>query len=293
MVDVEFAYAFTTGMVATVNPCGFAMLPAYLGFFLGTDDTDRDTVGALVRGLVVGATVTAGFLLLFAIAGLLVSWTSLGVGEVSPWFTVAVGLALTGLGGAIALGWTPTILLPRLDRGGRDRTLWSMFLFGLSYAVASLSCTLPVFTTVVVTSFSRTSFTSGVATFVVYGLGMGMLLMVLTLSLALARRGVLGALRRVLPYVQRVSGAIMALVGVYLVWWGVYEIRLLRRDEWERGAGPVDTVTGWSTSLQTRLSDLDAVQVALVLGLVIASVVLVALIRADRRARRAADHDAA
>lgn len=286
MLDVEFAYAFTAGMVAVVNPCGFAMLPAYLGFFLGADDGERDTLGSLSRGLVVGAAVSAGFMLLFALAGALVAWTSLGVGRISPWFTVVIGVVLTAAGVAIAAGWTPTILLPRLDRGGRDRTLWSMFLFGLSYAVASLSCTLPVFSTIVVTTFSRTSFASGVATFLAYAAGMAMLLIVLTLTLAAARRGFLTALRRVLPHIQRISGGIMALVGLYLLWWGVYEIRMIRRDEWRSGAGPVDLVTGWSTSLQNRLSDLDAVQVALVLGLVIASIVLAALVRADRRARR-------
>src|SRR5699024_6517911 len=116
-----------------------------------------------------------------------------------------------------------------------------------------------------------------------YAAGMAMLLIVLTLTLAAARRGFLSALRRVLPHIQRVSGGIMALVGLYLLWWGIYEIRMISRDEWRSGAGPVDMVTGWSTALQHRLSDLDAVQVALVLGLVIAVTVLAALIRADRR----------
>lgn len=285
MFDVEFAYAFTAGMVATVNPCGFAMLPAYLGFFLGTDDEERDTLGSLLRGLFVGVSVSAGFMLLFAVAGTLVAWTSVGVGHISPWLTVVIGLVLAVGGIAIAAGWTPAILLPRLNRGGRDRTLWSMFLFGLSYAVASLSCTLPVFSTVVVTTFSRTSFAGGIATFLVYGLGMAMVLILLTLTLAVARRGFVTALRRLLPHMQRISGAIMAVVGVYLVWWGVYEIRMLQRDEWQRGAGPVDVVTGWSTSLQNLLADLDAVTVALVIGLVIAVIILAALVRADRRAR--------
>ena len=35
MIDGQFVYALTAGMVVTLNPCGFAMLPAYLGSFLG------------------------------------------------------------------------------------------------------------------------------------------------------------------------------------------------------------------------------------------------------------------
>ena len=42
MIDAPLALAFASGMVATVNPCGFAMLPAYLGYFLGLEGQDRD-----------------------------------------------------------------------------------------------------------------------------------------------------------------------------------------------------------------------------------------------------------
>lgn len=286
MIDAQFAYAFTTGMVATVNPCGFAMLPAYLGYFLGTEagDDETSTGASLLRGLVVAGAVSAGFLVLFAVAGMLVSWTSLGVGQISPWFTVVIGVVLTVAGIAFFRGWAPTLMLPRLDKGGRNRSLWSMFLFGLSYAIASLSCTLPVFTTVVVTTFSRDSYASGVATFVAYGAGMAMLLTALTLTLALAQRGLATGLRRALPYVHRVSGAIMALMGIYLVWWGIYELRLIHQGE-VTGSGPIDWMTNWSSRLSERISGLDALTVALAIGLAIAVVVLVALIQADRSAR--------
>ena len=33
--------AFSAGMVATLNPCGFAMLPAYLSYFMGLQDEEE------------------------------------------------------------------------------------------------------------------------------------------------------------------------------------------------------------------------------------------------------------
>ncbi len=56
MIDAPLAYAFTAGAVATVNPCGFAMLPAYLSYFLGievakgTEDDRRASVGTALLG---------------------------------------------------------------------------------------------------------------------------------------------------------------------------------------------------------------------------------------------------
>ena len=37
---LPFGFAFGVGMVAAVNPCGFAMLPAYLSLYLGAHEED-------------------------------------------------------------------------------------------------------------------------------------------------------------------------------------------------------------------------------------------------------------
>ena len=286
MVDAPLAAAFTAGMVATVNPCGFAMLPAYLGYFLGIDQGDDARSGASVgRALLVGTVVSGGFLLLFAIAGALVSWTSLAVGQWSPWLTIVIGLALFVMGVAFVAGWEPALALPRLDKGGRTRGLWSMFVFGISYAIASLSCTIGPFTAVVATTFSRSSVASGVATFVAYGLGMALLLMVLTVSLALARQGVLAKLRSAMPYFTRVAGAIMVIAGAYLAWYGVYEIRLIQQGQQDATRGPVGLVTSWSSDISGWLGDLDPLQVALVLALVVCGGILIALLRSGPGSR--------
>ncbi len=282
MIDAPLALAFTAGMVATVNPCGFAMLPAYLGYFLGLEGGADDPTAGIGRALLVGTVVSAGFLLLFALAGVIVSWTSFSVVDASPWLTVVIGAVVALVGMAFLIGWDPSIVLPKLDRNGGGRGLWSMFVFGLSYAIASLSCTLPAFTGVVASTFGRESFVAGLVTFVAYGLGMALLLMVLTLALAVARRGLVTGLRRALPYVQRASGFLMALMGAYLVWYGIYEIRLLERGE-DVSQGPVGPVTAWSSDLSERLYDLDALQAAMAFALVVAVGVLVVLLRSDHR----------
>ncbi len=285
MLDAQLAAAFTAGMIATVNPCGFAMLPAYLGFFLGRDDDDeaRGTAGNLLRAIVVGGAVSAGFLVVFGIAGVLILETTLAIGDYAPWITIVIGAVLAIVGIAFIVGWEPTVNLPHLDKGGRTRGLGSMFVFGVSYAIASLSCTIGVFTSLVASSFRRTSFASGVATFIAYALGMALILMVVTIALSMAKQGVVHKLRRALPYVTRISGVIMVITGVYLTWYGIYEIRVVQRGNTDAAAGPVGLVTEWSSDVSNWLSNLDAVQVGLVLGIVVCAAVLVALLRAPKR----------
>jgi cytochrome c biogenesis protein CcdA len=70
---VPFGYAFGVGMAAAVNPCGFALLPTYLGLYLGSAAGDqRAWPSQLGRALLISASMTASFVALFGAAGLVV-----------------------------------------------------------------------------------------------------------------------------------------------------------------------------------------------------------------------------
>lgn len=243
-------------MVATVNPCGFALLPAYLSYFLGVDASGakrssavaeaRPAPNPVLRALSVSAAVTAGFLVVFGILGF--AWTSISelIGGRLPYFTAAVGLALVVLGIAMLRGFEPTVRLPKVDLGGQSRELGSMFLYGISYAVASLSCTIPIFIGIVSTTLRHTSFLAGVATFVAYGLGMGMTLSILTISVALARTGIVRTFRGLLPRMNQISGVLLIIAGVFVAYYAVVEIS-------ELNSGSSSAVVNWSRDVQSAL----------------------------------------
>lgn len=220
-LDVPFAYAFTLGMVATVNPCGFPMLPAYLSFFLGGDDDDRGPARRVPRALLAAGAVSLGFLVVFSVLAVPLNAGVTTVYRVMPWLTMAVGVALVGVGVATLLGHKPTLKLPRLDRGGSDRRFTSMVVFGISYAVASLSCTIPLFLSVIA---NRAGPAASALTVVAYGLGMSAVLTGLTLAIALAKESLVHRVRSVLPHVQRISGALLVATGLYLVYYWVFNL---------------------------------------------------------------------
>ena len=283
MIDARLALAFSAGMLATVNPCGFAMLPAYLSYFIGAGEAERRMrPGANVaRALAVGASVSAGFMVLFAVAGMLLSWLSVGVYGIAPWITLVIGGALMVLGIAMVAGWEVTVALPKLEKGGRSRTLGSMFLFGVSYGIASLGCTLPVFLATVSGTFQRSNVISGVAVYAMYALGMALVLMALTVAISLARQSLVRSLKRALPYVSRIAGVLVVTAGAYVAWYGVVELRTQHGKAVSSRA--VDTVTGWSGSISTWVDHVGATRLGLVLGLVVAIAALVGLLRADPR----------
>lgn len=265
MIDVPLAYAFTAGLVAAVNPCGFPMLPAYLSWFIGTDD-DAVAPGTRVpRALLSGLAVSLGFLAVFAALGVPINAGVSWIYRLMPWFTLVIGVALAGLGVAMLAGRSLTVALPHLDRGGRDRRFGSMVVFGVSYAIASLSCTLPVFLVVVAGTSQRTNFLSGMVAFLAYGAGMSLVLLVLSLALALARDSMVRRMRALIQYVDRIAGVLLVAVGAYLVYYGLYALDT--DNTTSTGVGVIDD---WSSRASAWLQDgggaLGAVFAALVLA---------------------------
>jgi cytochrome c biogenesis protein CcdA len=270
VINAPLALDFAKGMLIVVNPCGFAMLPAYLAYFLGVEGGDGDLRASVSRSLNVALSVSAGLLLVFAIAGLALHQLGAAVYDWAPWATIVVGAVLLVLGISMLFGYEPGISLPKLDRGGRTRGAGSMFVFGLSYAVASLSCALPIFLSAVVGTFRREDAVSSAATFVAFSTGTTLVLVALTVSLGMARRGLLARLRQVMPYVARISGALLVIAGIYLAHFGWYE-RGLRAT----GAGDsvaVDTVTEWRDDVAGWVNDFGPTRLGLLLSLGLAAV---------------------
>ncbi len=216
MIDAPLTIAFAAGLIATVNPCGFAMLPAYLSYFIG--NADQDGPRGVVPALAVGGVVSAGFMVVFGVAGLLITLGLRAVIGLIPWFALVVGIGVLALGVAMLTGFRLDASLPRAARGVDGRGLRSMFVFGVSYAVASLSCTLPVFLTVVAAQATRTSLASGLATFVAYGGGMSLVLIGVTVALAVGRDAIVGRLKRSLRHVHVASAVVLVVTGLYITW---------------------------------------------------------------------------
>ncbi len=219
-------FSFAAGMVSTVNPCGFAMLPAYLGLYLGSNDAQTASTGVLsrlARALIVGQTVTAGFVLLFGVTGIIIGVGAQSVRDFIPWLGLSIGFLLT-FGGSWLLGggklYSGFAMRAAAHIGNPSQvSMKGYFLFGVSYGTASLSCTLPIFLTVVASTLAVSGVVAATAQFLLYALGMGMVIIALTVGMALFKETMVGWLRRALPYIQPASAVMMILAGAYIIFY--------------------------------------------------------------------------
>ena len=220
-------FALAAGMASAVNPCGFAMLPAYLGLYLGSNLSEEERPGpaaSILRGLVVGGSVSAGFIFCSS-----VSWAAQWAcprrssATLLPWFGLIIGAVLVGTGAWMVSGGKlyTGIAARAADRLGNPNTVsvGSFFTFGLSYGTASLSCTLPIFIAVVGIGSATSSFLQVVGNFFLYAIGMGLVIMVMTLGMAIFKGAMVRMMRRALPYIQPIASAFMVIAGGYIVFY--------------------------------------------------------------------------
>jgi cytochrome c biogenesis protein CcdA len=222
MTELPLAFAFTAGFFATVNPCGWAMLPSFVSYYIGSREEgydDKPLTTRAIEGLYLGLLVTAGFLAVFGTTGIVISAGLRFVVKYMPFAALAVGLALVLLGLWLLAGKNLPFSLPVPQLEVRARNPKSVFLFGMAYAFASLSCTLPVFLAVIGASLTTAGFAGSATMFASYAAGMATVLMSVALGAALVKGAVAQWFRKLLPYVHRLGAGLLVLAGLYLIWY--------------------------------------------------------------------------
>ena len=143
-----------------------------------------------------------------------------------------IGVALVFLGLTMLGGWhLSASFITRITPHLKDpevATVQSFFLFGVAYATASLSCTLPIFLTVVSSSFAVQGFAAAALQFVSYSLGMGLVILSLTLGIALFKGVTVGLLQGIFPFVERLSAMLLVLAGAYITYYWLFKGGLIR-----------------------------------------------------------------
>ncbi len=236
--------AFAAGLVAALNPCGFALLPGYLLLVVrgqGSGGRFPAPLAAVGRALAATAVMALGFMTVFGSFGVLTISAAATVQRYLPYATVLIGMVLVGLGVWLLTGREVTALTPGALRPQWAPTarLGSMYGYGITYAIASLSCTVGPFLAVTAAGLRGGSVVSALAIYLAYVAGLTLVVGVLAVAAAAASTAVADRLRRALPFVHRLGGALLVPVGLYVAYYGVYELRL----SGPRATGPDAVIT--------------------------------------------------
>ena len=224
MFDIAFVYVFTVGMAAAFNPCGAAMFPAYVGYQLGTVEADEKPITTALRGVLMGLVATAGFVVVFGIVGVVLAAGGRVIRDVLPFVGLGIGILIAGTGLWLLISRQHIgIMAASRVNLGHGRGLRHVFLFGIAYALASLSCALPLFLVAVGISVGSASnagdiYTTAIST-ITYGLGMGAVIVAATVGIVFFKDVVSRWMRVVFRYIEDIGKVAMVAAGGYLIFY--------------------------------------------------------------------------
>jgi cytochrome c biogenesis protein CcdA len=202
------------------SPCTFPLFPAYITWYLALDDRAQAT-SRMWRSLGYGAICGLGAIVFFLLIG--IGLSVLG-GALSRYLISAKPLvALILVGAGVVILADRALPVPTWAFGGKlltapaeRRPLYSLFLYGFGYGLASTGCTLPIYVGLVVFPLSSGAFTRAFTAFLSFALAMGGFMMLLTMVIAGSKQTLLQHLLASTVRIRRASGVILILIGLYL-----------------------------------------------------------------------------
>ena len=238
VVGATGLFSFSAGVVSAVNPCGFAMLPAYLGLYMSMGIDDKISIHyrqMILKGLFIGCSVGFGILSLFLLVGLITGFALTLLRSVMEWVGIALGICLISFGIWLTNGGriytNVTARIGQSIGNPNQINLKGFFLFGVSYGIASLSCTLPIFLAVIGVNLRASSIYDSMLQFGLYGIGMGSMIMFVTLSMVALKGVMIRYIKSVLPHVERIGFLLVVVSGMYIVfyWITIGGVRIIIR----------------------------------------------------------------
>lgn len=202
-----FAFAFTAGVFSLLSPCGYALLPGYISYYLGS----RPSFG---KTLFSGLTCTLGLITVFSIVGGSASTLGTLLPQLIPLLTLVAGaiVILMGISMLTKIG-LPHISMPAKISKRRD--FLGLYIFGVAYGLSAVGCSAPIFLSILFYAMVR-GLTEGIITFVTYAVGMGLPLVLTSVLVAEAKDFMISKIANATLWLHKASGVLLIIVGIYL-----------------------------------------------------------------------------
>ncbi len=241
----DLSLVFAAGVFATFNPCGFAMLPAYLTMLINSSTKQTTPTQLILRAIQFASLMSLGVISVFAVFAAVIFPVSTSVQRYLPVVTILIGTLLIILGTATLLG--RAVFLKKLWSPNTAPTtrLKSLYLYGVTFALGSVSCTIGP----LLAATSKTlnlGFVATIRTYLFYALGMSITIMVIAL-IALFSQATLGKVRNSIRLIEVISSVFLLAIGFYLIIFGIYE------TQFSSNLGPLADLITWVFQLQGKV----------------------------------------
>jgi len=205
--------------MAYLAPCAVALLPGYVMAYISRNaGSEKHIAPRLLRGLKLAFFSISGILIVYAAAGTLIILASQVLKENMKFITVGMGSLLIVLGLLMLFGKNISINI-NFSEPSTKRESSEVFFFGIAYAIGALGCLFPLFLVVATQALAAENILLGGSYILAYFLGIALMMIVVILLATFAQKMLRKYLRKILPYMERATGFILILAGIYVIYY--------------------------------------------------------------------------
>lgn len=210
--DMDYLLTFLEGIASFISPCLLPMLPIYISYFIGEDDSN--TRKALINsiGFVIGFTIVFLLLSIFAssIGGLVVNHIK--------YIKIIFGIVIILFG----LNYMEILKIKFLNKTNmrnmnhKNLNFWKAILFGLLFSISWTPCIGTFLSSALLLIAKEQDILKGIIMMLIYSVGLGIPFIISAILIE--------KLKNVFQYIKSHYGIIKKISGIILIIAGIYTI---------------------------------------------------------------------
>jgi cytochrome c-type biogenesis protein len=212
---LAFLGVFVGGILSSSSPCVLATIPLVIGYVGGYSGGDRR------KALVYSLTFILGLSITFTILGAIASFIGGLFGVVGrTWYLIVGGVAVAA--GLHLIGFYHWNLPVSVHFQPKQRGILGAFLLGLIFGIVSSPCATPILVLILTFVASRGEVVYGTSLLFVYALGHCALIFLAGIATGFVENFIKSkGISSVATWGKRAGGAIVFLVGIYMLYSGI------------------------------------------------------------------------
>lgn len=209
---MEFLFTFLEGVASFISPCVLPMLPIYISYFAGKEDSKMSRALLNSIGFVIGNTI---IFILFAIIASYAGALALGI---QKYIKILFGVVIIILG----LNYMGILKIKFLNKEIRikkkidDFTFFKTILFGMMFSISWTPCIGSFLGSALLLIANKQNILQGILLMLVYSIGFG-IPFIISAVLIEKLKNFYNLIKKNYKTIKIISGIILIVMGVYVI----------------------------------------------------------------------------
>lgn len=209
---MEFLFTFLEGIASFISPCVLPMLPIYISYFAGKEDSKTSRALLNSIGFVIGNTI------IFILFAIIASYAGALALRIQKYIKILFGVVIIILGlnymGIFKIKFLNKEI--RINKKIDDFTFFKTILFGMMFSISWTPCIGSFLGSALLLIANKQNILQGVLLMLVYSIGFG-IPFIISAVLIEKLKNFYNLIKKNYKTIKIISGIILIVMGVYVI----------------------------------------------------------------------------